>query len=185
MKALWLTDEQAREILEHARAEAPREACGLIAGRSDRTLRAVEIIPVENSAADPLHRYEMDRAVLSRHLPRFERDGLELIGLYHSHPSGEPIPSPTDIVEAAYPDTAYVIVGLRGNAPNLAAWHIHYGMVNPVELHIGTLPPANVHDIPPLSDAQRFAVIAAALLAFIVLVALSLYLLPAAPEIPR
>ena len=51
---MWLTPEQARTLITHARAEAPNEACGIIVGQKDRV---VEIIPIPNTAADPTPRY--------------------------------------------------------------------------------------------------------------------------------
>lgn len=40
---------------------------------------------------------------------RIEGLGLDLVGIYHSHPSGPPGPSPTDFADAAYPEAAYLI----------------------------------------------------------------------------
>lgn len=182
MMRLWLTDAQAGAILDHARSEAPREACGLIAGVPEAGVyRAVEIIPVANTAPDPLHLYHMDKTELARQITRLNARKLTLVGLYHSHPAGDPIPSPVDIAQAAYPDTAYLIAGLRRG--DLAAWEIRYGQVRPVELHIGAHPPAPTSA--PLSRAGQTAIIAAALLAFAALIIISLSLLPPAPVIPR
>lgn len=180
MNTLWITDAQAQAILTQALAEAPREACGLLAGREGRVMA---VVPVTNSAADPLHEYRIDTTALSTHLPQFEREGWSLLGFYHTHPTDDPLPSATDIARAAYPDLAYLIVGLRG-APRLAAWRIRYGVVEPVPVHVGDLPPAKQPETVPLSDAQRFAIIVATLLAFGMLIGLSLILLPPAPPIP-
>jgi proteasome lid subunit RPN8/RPN11 len=38
-----------------------------------------------------------------------EAQGLEMVGIYHSHPHGPDSPSPTDIAEAYYPDAVYLI----------------------------------------------------------------------------
>jgi proteasome lid subunit RPN8/RPN11 len=37
-------------------------------------------------------------------------EGLQHLGIYHSHPKGENTPSLTDLQLAFYPDAAYVIV---------------------------------------------------------------------------
>lgn len=178
---LWLTDQHAQAIAQHAQAESPNEACGLIVGQGSRAIR---IIPVKNVSPDPRHHYVMDIAALAQVLPAAHREGLELIGLYHSHPASDPLPSPTDIAQATYPRTPYLIVGLRSGEPKLAAWEMTAGRVYPVTLHIGSNPPESADDVPPLSDAGRFAIIGAALLALISLIALSLTLLPAPPAIP-
>jgi proteasome lid subunit RPN8/RPN11 len=182
MMWLWLTHAQASAILDHARAEAPREACGLVAGVSEAGMyKAVEIIPVANTAPDPQRLYQMDERELARQITRLNARGLSLVGLYHSHPAGDPIPSPVDVAQATYPDTAYLIAGLKHG--ELAAWEIRYGQVRPVDLHIGSQPPPQTGE--RLSRAQQTAIIAAALLAFTLLIVISLSLLPPAPIIPR
>jgi proteasome lid subunit RPN8/RPN11 len=179
MNHLWLTEEQAKQIAHHARDEAPLEACGLIAGEG---IRARKVIPVENIASEPQTRFIMDPAALSKHLPALEIAGLRLLGFYHSHPNGEPIPSPTDLREVTYPDVAHVIVGLKHRKPRLAAWSVRHGRVGRVELHIGDHPPELKQD-PPLSRAQQAAIIITALIAFSIVVVVSLHLLPPAPSI--
>jgi proteasome lid subunit RPN8/RPN11 len=177
---LWLTDAQATTIIAHARAEAPHEACGLIGGVG---YQAQQVIPIPNIAADPRRHYEMDPRALTNTLFALEHGGKSLLAFYHSHPFGDPIPSPTDVAQAYYPDTVYLIVGLREPDARLAAWHIHNGQVDPVTLHIGAQPP----DMPPdssLSRAQTIAIIISALLALILMLTLSLSLLPPAPPIP-
>ena len=42
--------------------------------------------------------------------------GLELLGIYHSHPNGENQPSPRDIERAYYPDAAYFIISPQPDA---------------------------------------------------------------------
>jgi [CysO sulfur-carrier protein]-S-L-cysteine hydrolase len=180
---LWLTEAQAQQIAEHARSEAPREACGLIAGQGSQ---AVWVVRVANTAADPVHHYAMDNAALSRFLPEFAKSGLELIGIYHSHPKSAPFPSSEDIDRAFYPNTAYLIVSLRGQSPKLAAWLIENGRVKPLKLHIGTLPSPDTTPLAePLASSGKIAVILSALLAFLLLIVLSLSLLPPAPPIPN
>jgi len=42
--------------------------------------------------------------------------GLELLGIYHSHPQGANEPSERDIERAYYPDAAYFIISPREDA---------------------------------------------------------------------
>jgi proteasome lid subunit RPN8/RPN11 len=176
---MWLTREQARVIVDHARAEAPNEACGVIAGRG---VRAQEIIPIPNVADDPLHAYHMDERRLVETLVGLERRSLELLAFYHSHPRTDPIPSPSDVRLANYPDTPYLIVSLKGGDPRLSAWSMRYGQVTPVSLHVGEQSPPEPRT---LSTAQKIAILLSALIAFILMIVLSLSLLPPAPVIPR
>jgi len=178
---MWLTREQAQTIIAYARAESPYEACGIIAGQRNHVL---EIIPIPNTAADPLHNYTMDERRLVEVLISLEARSVDLISFYHSHPQTDPIPSPTDVKLAFYPDTPYLIISLKGGEARLAAWKMHYGQVSAEILHIGEQPPSS-SDSPTLSRAQKIAILMSALIAFILLIVLSLSLLPPAPLIPR
>ena len=179
MRTLWLTRAQAETIGRHALAERPDEACGIIGGREGRVER---ILPVTNIAPDPREHYTLDHTELGRALLAFERDGLDLIAFYHSHPHSDPIPSRTDVALATYPDTPYLIVGLHSGDPEFAAWRLAGGDAERVPLHIGEAPP--VEDEDALSRAQKAAIIISAALALVVMLVVSLSLLPPAPELP-
>lgn len=175
---LWLTPAQTEEIGRHALMESPYEACGIIAGVDKQVKR---IIPVPNVATDPNNHYELDQKILVKTMFELEAENLSLLGFYHSHPNGHPIPSPTDIKQATYPDAIYLIAGLAGNTPRLAAWQIRSREVNSVDLHISVQPPDNIIESTPLSRAQKVAIILSAVLALIFMLVLSLSLLPPAP----
>jgi [CysO sulfur-carrier protein]-S-L-cysteine hydrolase len=175
---LWLTPAQAETIARQALDARPDEACGLIAGIGEQ---AQQIIPILNKADDPQHHFQFDEIAFTNAMFEIERAGLSLIGIYHSHPNTDPIPSQTDIRQSNYPHTAYVIVGLKQGEPRLAAWEIRHAMVNPVDLHISTQPPPPQES--PLSRAQKTAIIVAAVVAVVFMLILSLSLLPPAPII--
>ncbi len=118
------------ELIEHARAEAPDECCGMIAAVDGR---AVAVHRVRNSAASPL-RYEMDGMDQYRVQTAIEDAGQELGAIYHSHTRSDPYPSQTDINLAFYPDALYVIVGVKGDEPEVRAWTIVDGQVGDAEL---------------------------------------------------
>ncbi len=53
---------------------------------------------------------------------------LELLGIYHSHPQTENIPSPTDIARAYYPDAIHFIISPKRDAPKpIRAFRIRDG----------------------------------------------------------
>jgi proteasome lid subunit RPN8/RPN11 len=168
-------------IANHAQSDAPNEVCGIIGGVGSR---AYEIIPAQNAAANPQHHYRIDEHDLSQSLFRLQDAGMSIIGFYHSHPVGDFRPSLTDIEQAYYPDTAYVIVGLRDGTPRMAAWQIRNHEVTPIEIHVGLQPPDAALEMQPFSKAQKTAIFVSALLAFIFMLILSLSLLPPAPAIP-
>ncbi len=178
---LAFTRDQARQMVDHAQREYPREACGVIGGLGSKVLT---IVPLANISRAPEQHYRMDDAGLTQTLFDLQNKGWSLIGFYHSHPQGDPIPSTTDIQQATYPNTPYVIIGLRQrHDPTIAAWELTYGKVSPVQVYIGDSQPAPV-DARALSSAQRVAIILGAAVAFIFMLVLSVTLLPPAPIIP-
>ncbi len=120
------------EIVDHARAEAPNECCGMVASR-DGT--AITVYRATNAAASPL-RYEIDGAEQYRIQMQIYDAGLDLGAIYHSHTRTEPSPSQTDINLAFYPDAVYLIVGLDGAEPEMRGFTIRDGQVAPAELTV-------------------------------------------------
>jgi proteasome lid subunit RPN8/RPN11 len=99
-------------LLGEARANPEIECCGLLAGR-DGIISAV--LPARN-ARQSATAYEIAPEELFALFRRMRSKGLEHLGIYHSHPKGENVPSPSDLERAFYPDAAYFIIG-----PNPAA----------------------------------------------------------------
>jgi proteasome lid subunit RPN8/RPN11 len=121
------------DIVAHAREEAPNECCGMIASRDGD---ATKVYRATNVAASPL-RYELDGAEQYRIQMDIDDAGLELGAIYHSHTRTEPYPSQTDINLAFYPDAVYVIVGLAAEEPDVRAFSIRDGQVQPAEFVVG------------------------------------------------
>lgn len=167
---LHLSHELQQQILEHARADYPHEACGLLAGSDHRVER---VIPVENVAEDPRHGYMIGRDAFNEHLPAL--GDLRIIGFYHSHPTGDITPSPTDIRDAL-PDVIYVIA----SRDRLAAWRMDRGRVYAVEIYADSVPKQDE----TLTYQQKAAIIFSMMMALAILIVLSLALLPPAPELP-
>jgi [CysO sulfur-carrier protein]-S-L-cysteine hydrolase len=120
------------EIVDHARAEAPNECCGMIAARDGE---AVQVYRAVNAAASPL-RYEVDPKDQLRIETEIDEAGLQLGAIYHSHTRSAPYPSQTDINLAFYPDAVYVIVGVAGQDPDVRAFRIRDGRVDEAELEV-------------------------------------------------
>ena len=114
------------EIVAHARAEAPKEACGLVAGRGTTAVRAIRCT---NAHPEPVTRYAMDPREQLRAFRDMDANGEELLAIYHSHPATQPYPSPTDRAEAHYPDAFFILVSLRTADPEVRAFRIRDGWV--------------------------------------------------------
>jgi proteasome lid subunit RPN8/RPN11 len=106
-------------MLGHAYDGLPDEACGLLVGRPS-TGHVVRFEPTDNDARSskiytipPMAHLKIERAA--------EADGLEVIGVMHSHTHTDPYPSPTDVAQAEFTDPAwhFVIVSLRDEVPML------------------------------------------------------------------
>ena len=114
-----------RALEEHARAEEPNEACGLLAFREDVAER---YLPGRNAAASP-YRFELEIEPDAWFL---EDEGYEL-AVFHSHVSSPPRPSRTDVENVGlWSGRLYLIVNARSG--ELAAWRIADGRVEPEEL---------------------------------------------------
>ncbi len=116
-----------REALaEHAQAESPNEACGLVAFRDGVAERYV---PAINDAASP-YRFELKPMdPLDFFL---EDEGYEL-AVFHSHLSSPPRPSRTDVENIGlWAGKPYLIYTVRTG--ELAAWRISSGSIEPLPL---------------------------------------------------
>jgi len=130
LRPFVLSGELRGEIIAHARDDAPREACGLIAGRDG----ALRLIRCRNAHPTPVSRYLLDPQDQIAAFRDFEARGEELVAIYHSHPLSQPYPSPTDRAEAHYPEALYLLVSLRTAVPELHAFRINDGFVREIPL---------------------------------------------------
>jgi proteasome lid subunit RPN8/RPN11 len=106
-------------IVQHARAAAPEECCGLLLGRR---LDIVEAVAARNTSPQPLIRYTVEPRDYFAAIRLARSRNLEIIGAYHSHPRHSARPSATDAAEAIE-DFIFVIVSLAAEPPDLRAWH--------------------------------------------------------------
>ena len=127
----------ARELVQHARAGYPNEACGIVAGDglAGDGGRPVRFHALRNAAASP-SRYLIDPEEQLRVMLRIEDAGEEVWGIFHSHVRSPAEPSPTDIGLAFYPDALYLICSLAGDQPVVRAWTIRGGETAEVPLEI-------------------------------------------------
>jgi proteasome lid subunit RPN8/RPN11 len=120
----------SRQILDNlivdARTHVPNESCGLLSGR-DSTI--TNFHPTQNASPTPKTNYELAPPDLFRIMREIRENNLRLLAIYHSHPTTENTPSPTDISRAYYPEAAYIIVSPQSQTP-IRAFHIREGKVH-------------------------------------------------------
>lgn len=91
----------------------PEEACGLLVGRrasSGCTVTAIHESP--NVAEERHRRFEVDPGLRLRLQRETRGTGDAVLGLFHSHPDGEPAPSDTDRASIWEPDLIWLITAV-------------------------------------------------------------------------
>jgi proteasome lid subunit RPN8/RPN11 len=125
--------EIVEEVLRVARSEPRMECCGLLAGVGGVITK---IFPAKNALASPTA-YDVAPQELFQLFRRIREEGLEHLGIYHSHPTSENVPSPRDIELAAYPNEAYFIISPLPAAPRpVRAFSIRDGHVQELKIEI-------------------------------------------------
>ena len=118
------------EMVAHARAEAPNEACGMLAVADGRFSA---FFPAANEFASPM-RFRIDAADQIRIYTEIDDRGEE-VAIFHSHPHTEAAPSQTDINLAAdWPGAVWVICSLADEEPVIRAFEIDGSRVTEVDL---------------------------------------------------
>jgi [CysO sulfur-carrier protein]-S-L-cysteine hydrolase len=121
------------EAVSRARGTPKQECCGLLAGREDVI---THIFPAVNALASPTA-YEIAPRELFRLMREIRVAGVELMGIYHSHPNERNEPSPSDIERAYYPDVAHFILSPQADAAQpVRAFFIRDGKVEELEVQI-------------------------------------------------
>lgn len=95
-------------LLAEAQAAAPCECCGLLLGHVDTV---IAIQPAANVHPSPAAHFEIEPAALIAAHRAARRGGPQVVGYYHSHPSGPPEPSATDRALAAPDGKVWAIIG--------------------------------------------------------------------------
>jgi proteasome lid subunit RPN8/RPN11 len=115
-----------RALIEHAEAEVPNEACGLVVIERDVAIRYE---PGVNLAASP---FRFDLEMPDPEIWFLEDEGHEL-GIFHSHLSSPPRPSRTDVENIGlWRGRPYLIYTVRTG--ELAAWKIDNGTLEPIQV---------------------------------------------------
>ncbi|MBI5198714.1 MAG: M67 family metallopeptidase [Nitrospirae bacterium] len=129
---LSIKREDIEIVLEHARDENPREACGILAGNDGVVEKVYRMKNKDLSSVT----YLMDSMEQFAVMKEMKEKGLDLVGIYHSHTSSVAYPSATDIERAFYPEASYLIVSLSNKEPQIRSFRIKDGKVEEEEMRI-------------------------------------------------
>ena len=119
-------------LRQHAEDQAPIEACGYLAGK-DQTITT--LLPMTNIDDSPTH-FAFDPAEQFQAMKDMRAQGLELLGVYHSHPESPARPSKEDIRLSFDPKLSYIIVSLESNPVAVKSFKIQDGQALKEELII-------------------------------------------------
>lgn len=114
-------------MLKEAKIAYPYECCGLLVGHSNNSGKVVhKIYPVENKNKERAQdRYEIDSKEFDEIDREATRKGLNIIGIYHSHPEHPAAPSAFDKECAnAWTEYSYIIISVRNKEETeMKSWY--------------------------------------------------------------
>jgi proteasome lid subunit RPN8/RPN11 len=121
------------QMVTQAKAQAPVEACGILAGKDNSVEKLYEMTNADQSSdhfmMEPKEQFAVVKDIRS--------SGLEMLAIFHSHPNTPPRPSAEDIRLALTPDVTYVIVSLQEPAcPAVKGFLMENGSVTEVPVEI-------------------------------------------------
>jgi proteasome lid subunit RPN8/RPN11 len=102
-------------MVSHAESKYPNECCGAMVGRIDGDNKQVcGAMPLENSFAGAQGaRYELRPEDLLEADKKARAAGMDLIGIFHSHPDCDAYFSKTDL-ENSCPWYSFVVLSIKG-----------------------------------------------------------------------
>ena len=133
MAALEIPRHIFSQMLAQARAQAPVEACGILAGNGPRVQRLYKMANTDQSsehfAMAPEEQFAVTKDIRAK--------ALDMLAIYHSHPSSPAQPSAEDIRLALTDGVVHVVLSLQEpSQPKARAFNIDDGVVSESKLEI-------------------------------------------------
>jgi proteasome lid subunit RPN8/RPN11 len=118
------------KIVAHAVEDLPNECCGLLIGTADMVEDASRARNTKRSRT----KFQVEPADHFAAVRRARAAGFEIVGAYHSHPSGPSGPSETDRARLTDPSMFHVIISLAHGTRTVRAFRLTDGNFSPLEL---------------------------------------------------
>ena len=113
----WRCSRAALLVMEESSRRAyPHEGCGWLLGPSPGTVQAAIAVRNEEALTAAPSRYLMGPDSYRAASRAAHSHGLDVLGVFHSHPDHPADPSATDLAEA-WPSWLYVIVPVQAGVP--------------------------------------------------------------------
>jgi [CysO sulfur-carrier protein]-S-L-cysteine hydrolase len=122
-------------MVAQAIAELPNECCGVLAGwippgatglPANQDRGAIEYYPLKNALASPKE-YESEPESMFKAVRAMRRQGLEILAVFHSHPTSNPVPSRTDLERSYGEEVMNLILSLKAPEPVMRGWWFRGG----------------------------------------------------------
>jgi proteasome lid subunit RPN8/RPN11 len=112
-------------LFAQAQAELPNECCGVLAGRiePEGIGRVVRCYPLRNAAASPVE-YLSDAQDMFAAVRDMHRCGIDILAVYHSHPTTPAVPSRADRERNYSPEVVNLIISLQDGTPTMRGWRL-------------------------------------------------------------
>ncbi len=121
------------KMIDHAKKESPLECCGILSGKGKTVQKVFEIPNAEKSPT----RHSMSPLDQLKAFEEIEKESMEMVAVYHSHPRTIPFPSETDVKLAFYPEISSVIISLKEeDHPLMKAFSIGKEAIYPEEIEV-------------------------------------------------
>jgi len=125
MSEIVVSSAVLRKMYKHLETTYPHEGCGFLLGSDDASREISELYLVENGhGGDQRRRFTILPEDYLRAESYAEKNGLALLGVYHSHPDHPAIPSEHDLKQAV-PFFSYIIVSVaEGATTAITSWQL-------------------------------------------------------------
>src|SRR5437016_662556 len=103
-------------LMGHVLRELPNECCGLLAGARSTDGAELQVsrgYALRNVADDPRTEFLSEPRDMFEAVRAMRTDETEILAVYHSHPTSEPVPSRKDIERSYAESVVTLIVGLE------------------------------------------------------------------------
>jgi proteasome lid subunit RPN8/RPN11 len=136
-RIITLGPADAQRILQHARANFPEEACGLIAGTEEEDgSRSIKKVYLLTNTDHSREHFSLDPMEHLQAVKDMRKNGYVPLGNWHSHPESPSRPSEEDIRLSYDSNASYLILSLMEDEPVLRSFHIEAGRVTIETLEI-------------------------------------------------
>jgi len=108
------------ELIDYGYEKLPFEACGLLSGKNEL---AKNIWKLENESKSPNH-FFVNHETIRQTFLQIEQLNEKVIVAFHTHPTTNPTPSTTDIINHLDPELLMLIISYKYKTPQMKVYQI-------------------------------------------------------------